>query len=60
MTPEKWNAILLKSNSLRPIRRIEEARGAVRLHLHLAAECEQGPVGIVTDPRYLWDDTSQL
>lgn len=53
MSPERWNQILERSDSLRLSRRDEEATDALRTYLHQEAECGRAPIGWVSDPRYL-------
>jgi hypothetical protein len=58
VTPERWNEILERSRDVGPVRPPNEglARGAVRVHLVMSANAGDGPVGIVTDRRYLLPD----
>ena len=58
MTPERWQQILSQSSSLGPVRSGNEmaARGAVRVQLAMSANAGDGPVGVLTDRRYLVPD----
>ena len=55
---EQWLDALNRSTSLAPISPHNEgaARSAVRVHLSLAANHGDGPIGVVTDSRYLIPD----
>jgi hypothetical protein len=53
MNQSDWIDILARSDSLRPVINIQDARAAVRLELWYSAACGEAPVGIVSHPDYL-------